>query len=87
MVGDFRFDRRRLCGNHQLMNGLSFQRKTARTRTGFALFAFAGKMLAVSCPLSYSVQRRIMSEALMPPKPKEFDRAMSKLWAMALLGT
>jgi hypothetical protein len=35
----------------------------------------------------YSVQRRMMSVALMPPKPKEFDRATSKLWAMAWLGT
>ena len=32
-------------------------------------------------------QRRMISVALMPPKPKEFDRPMSKLWAMALLGT
>ncbi len=35
----------------------------------------------------YSVQRRITSEALMPPKPKEFDSATSKLASIARLGT
>ncbi len=37
--------------------------------------------------LPYSVQRRITRLALMPPNPKEFDRATSKLCGIALLGT
>jgi len=48
------------------------------------------KLLAVICLLSasfYSVHRFRISVALMPPKPNEFDKAISKLWAMALLGT
>ena len=32
-------------------------------------------------------QRRMMSVALMPPKPKELERPMSNLCAMALFGT
>jgi hypothetical protein len=41
------------------------------------------------CPTAggYSVHRRIISDALIPPNPKEFDSATSKLWAMALFGT
>ncbi len=37
--------------------------------------------------VGYSVQRRMMRVALMPPKPKEFERPMSKLCGTALLGT
>jgi hypothetical protein len=45
------------------------------------------KMSVVRCQPLHSVQRRRISVALMPPKPKEFDSPISKLWAMALLGT
>ena len=38
------------------------------------------------CEALYS-QRRMMSVALMPPKPKELERPMSNLCAMALFGT
>ena len=43
-------------------------------------------LLATPYSLPYS-HRRMMSVALMPPKPKEFERPTSNLWAMALLGT
>ena len=61
--------------------GTPSKMRTAQTPPGFALSLF------LNIASSYSVQRRMMSVALMPPKPKEFDRPMSKLWAMALLGT
>ena len=59
----------------------TIEKQTARTPVGFALICLR------ATPLSYSFQRRMMRVALMPPKPKELDRATSKLWWMALLGT
>jgi len=44
-------------------------------------------LLSVSSEKNYSVQRRRARVALMPPKPKLLERAMSKLWETALLGT
>ena len=44
------------------------------------VYQLRGKNLMVNSR-SYSFQRRMISVALMPPKPNELDRAISKLWS------
>lgn len=44
-------------------------------------------LLSIPSEKNYSVQRRRARVALMPPKPKLLERAMSKQWETALLGT
>jgi hypothetical protein len=62
------------------LNGAKNQKKGANLIEVRAPF-----LLAV--PNSYSVQRRMINVALMPPNPNEFERPMSKLCGMDLLGT
>jgi hypothetical protein len=81
--------RRRGCGNVKI-GFIDFQGLVGRAENSSIVFRmqFRDHGAAMSRPQSqciagtgesYSVQRRRMSVALMPPKPKEFDRATSKL--------
>ena len=42
-------------------------------------------LVPVLVPSPYSVHLRIISVALIPPNPNEFDSAISKVWPIALL--
>jgi hypothetical protein len=54
----------------------------------FRVDAFEAGRLGPSLDFAaYSVQRRMISEALMPPKPNEFDSATSIFASIALLAT
>jgi len=49
--------------------------------------AVAVAFLVETMTEAYSAQRRNTKEPLVPPKPKEFDRAMSIFAGWGLLGT
>jgi hypothetical protein len=63
--------------------------KTARNPQGCApLHSYSSiTTTAKSWKLFYSVHRRMISVALIPPNPNEFESATSKLCATALFGT
>ena len=62
------------------------KRRTSQDARRFVLTSDPRSLTPGPC-LSHSAHRRMISVALMPPNPNEFDSATSKLCATALLGT